>query len=97
MLLIQRNMNITFILLLFSLLGTVFGLLGAMKAFMIAAESYSVYLLEKLKKRQEFQKMLKTVSQIRINFEGETQTMPDSTLYKGTSSHNLMTFLQAND
>jgi hypothetical protein len=77
MLLIQRNLNTEFILLLFSLIGTIFGVLGAIQTFMTFVEKRSVYFLEKRKRREEFQNMLKTVRHIRSNFEEVDQKLED--------------------
>jgi hypothetical protein len=87
MLVIQRNLNTTFILLVFSLLGTVVGVLGAIKAVMVVLESRSGYFLEKRKKRQAFQNMLKTVGRLSNNFEGlnEISAIQESTPLKHSS------------
>jgi hypothetical protein len=69
MLLIQRNFNTTFVLLLFSLLGTIFGVLGAMKSIMIVVEKRAKSISETLIKRQAFEEMIKTVDSIQNNFE----------------------------
>jgi hypothetical protein len=67
MLLIQRNLNRTFVLLLFSFLGTVFGILGSLRSMMIVVEHRSEIILEKMKKRQSFSAMIDTVDHIRLN------------------------------
>jgi hypothetical protein len=69
MLLIQRNLNTTFILLVFSLMGTIYGLLASIKSLMIFVEGRVKAIEEKRAKRQKLQNMAQSIDHIVLNCE----------------------------
>jgi cell division protein FtsX len=83
MLLIQRNLNATFILLLFSLLGTVFGLLGTVRSVMIVVELRADSIRKKIEKTKKFKKMIGAAKNIEFSCAIEEEEQQSFTVSVG--------------
>jgi hypothetical protein len=75
MLMIQRNLNTTFILLLFSLLGTIFGLLGTFRSIMIFSETQIDSIQKKIEQRKALKEMVKRAKYIVFNCVSQDEVL----------------------